>query len=455
MQGVPWTKFQDFYLRLGFLKVLVAALSPSRRSVTNEAVYQKLENPAFRPLQNFAELYERSADRLDKNDKRKAKGRPYALEGLLIANDCQSWLFAITADTVYKILDWGHDVDFVGRGNQISERGLILRSLLSSDADRFLAGDINAWNPFVLTRKEQLFFLYHLIDIDRVTLRLIEYLAMEEPGAALESSHVAKLTCRALFGVLEDAKQKLSPAQVPQFRVAYELAKAIAQELEMGEFLPNNSQPIAGVRRLPKPPKIVKRATATLQMSSTKRRPSKNADHQTIPRCEQLVDLGFLAKPHEEGSTPPQRRWQYTPTELCRRWAAVFRDCPTGQNFLWDGFATAAISSLGSRGIAATAPDEIVRFFSDAYDAVRRPIGHTPFDSVALRAMLDAAASGTAIEVSTFHKLVLALKTKNLLPEHAFFAAGNEVDKMFINLRPGYREKLLEIAPLVLNEASQ
>ena len=79
-------------------------------------------------------------------------------------------------------------------------------------------------------------------------------------------------------------------------------------------------------------------------------------------------------------------------------------------------------------------------------------IGHTPFDSVALRAMIDAAAEGKTIEIATYHKLALGLKTRNLLPEHAFYAAGNEVDKMFINFRPGYRERLIEVSSLVLRE---
>ena len=38
MARLPWTKFQDFYLRLGFLKVLVAILDPNRRSAGNEVL---------------------------------------------------------------------------------------------------------------------------------------------------------------------------------------------------------------------------------------------------------------------------------------------------------------------------------------------------------------------------------------------------------------------------------
>ncbi|HZP62576.1 MAG TPA: hypothetical protein VFB28_04100 [Terriglobales bacterium] len=93
------------------------------------------------------------------------------------------------------------------------------------------------------------------------------------------------------------------------------------------------------------------------------------------------------------------------------------------------------------RTVPATA-NEVIQFFSNAYDAVRRPIGHTPLDSVALRGMVDAALEGYVVEMATFHNLMLEIKRRNLLPEHAFFASGNELNTMFINLRPGFREKL-------------
>ena len=373
MQGVPWTKFQDFYLRLGFLKILVAALSPARRSVTNEAVYQKLEYPAFRPLQGFPDLYQRSVQFLEKQSKRQAAGRPYALEGLLVINNCPSWLFAVTSDTVYKILDWGHDVEFVGRGNQISERGMILRSLLDPGAERFLAGELTAWDPFTLTSKEKLFFLYHLLEIDRVTLRMIEYLAAREPGEVLESSDVAKLTCRALFSVLDEVRNKLSPSQAPTFRVAYELARVIAQELDMRELLPASADPLSGIRKLPKPPKILKRPTGSLQSVSGRRRPSKNADHQTIPRCEQLVDLGFLRKPSGMGGTTgAQRRWQSSPTEECRKWVEASRSARGTTTFLWESFAKAAVAAFHSKPPQRESPENVARLFANAYDEVRR-----------------------------------------------------------------------------------
>ena len=57
MRRLPWTKFQDFYLRLGFLKVLVAVLSPQRRSEMNDSIIRKLASPTFDPAWKYPALW--------------------------------------------------------------------------------------------------------------------------------------------------------------------------------------------------------------------------------------------------------------------------------------------------------------------------------------------------------------------------------------------------------------
>lgn len=466
MPGVPWTKFQDFYLRLGFIKVLVAALSPFRRSVSNETIYRRLESPLFKSVLTCASLAEATKDLTNSyTTEEQTEGRPYVLEAQLVADNCPSWLFAVTSKTIYKILDWGHDIQIVGQGNQITERGLLLRSLLPPEAEQFLGGDCQAWNPFLLTPIERLFFLYHIGEIDRVTFLLIDLLAERSGLTVLESSDAGRLTCRALFTVLNDARHDLSPRFVPQFRVAYDLAVVIARELGMKEYLPEGGDVTLRTRKPPRPLKIVRRTGSALQSSGHRKKPNKNADHQTIPRFEQLVDLGFLEKKQgvgEEATTPPQKRWRYRPAELCKLWTAAKTASETPSvNWFWSSFARTAAQSFRFAATTATKapPSEVVNFFADAYEATHRPIGHTPLESVALYAMLHAAAQGLIIEVADFHRMMLEIKRNSLLPDHAFFASGNDVDTMFINLRRGYREKLLEIAPKLLqgvqNDPSQ
>ena len=81
---------------------------------------------------------------------------PTVLEALLVLGNCPAQLYAITEKTAYKILDWGHDLKLITSGNQISEKGLLLRSLLPLEkASKFLRGDALVWNPCILSEKEK------------------------------------------------------------------------------------------------------------------------------------------------------------------------------------------------------------------------------------------------------------------------------------------------------------
>src|SRR5262249_3761541 len=121
MKRVPWTKFQDFYLRLGFLKALAAVLSMERRSIPNDAIIHRLQSPLFNSATDYPELWMRvdrffPSPRLDKKAlDRKKNLAPSVAEALLVRDKCPSVLFAITGPTSYKVLDWGRDVDLIGR----------------------------------------------------------------------------------------------------------------------------------------------------------------------------------------------------------------------------------------------------------------------------------------------------------------------------------------------------
>jgi hypothetical protein len=446
MPGQPWTKFQDFYLRLGFLKVLVGALSPQRRSAANDSIIRRVQKPLLAPAKAIsAELFGDVLARLPATTLPKdADKRLTVAEALLIVSDSPSWLYGITYDTAYKILDWGHNVGFVGAGNQITERGLLLRQLIPDDrVQRFFAGDARAWNPFILSHLERVFLLYHLSDIDQVTAALIGRLGERDASGVLEAADAGEVTCRVLFQVLERARPTLLPRDLPRFRAARELACTIARELGLSDLL----RDCTGLSpRVPKPRTPLAAASA--------RRTTKNADHQAIPRFEQLVDLGFIVKPAGGSDAPSSfkmlsaRRWRYEPTERCRLWRDSMLASRDDRNWLWTGFAAAAVRcELG--GVEAKAepptPSGLVRFIAMAYDRVHRPIGHTPLESVALVAMMLAADEGYVLEMATVHELLLALKKRSLLPDHVFFASGNDLDKMFVLLRPGFDSKLLEI----------
>lgn len=463
MSRVPWTKYQDFYLRLGFLKVLVAALSPQRRSALNDAIVRRLETPLFDGAPAHPGLWDAVRARIAWYPRRTAGGKtiehPEVDEALLVYGEAESLLYGITKDTAYKVLDWGRDVGFVGRGNQVTERGLMLRYLLPQQAlTAFFTGDVLAWNPFALTLEERLFFLYHLVEIDRVTFEIIELLAELDPNAVLESANAGRITCVALFRVLDSAKDTIDPSHIADYRVARELACVIADELRLDEFKKQCDGQLR--RRVPKLAKPSVRAGSLLSGGGQKkpRKTTKNADHQTIPRFEQLVDLGFLEKVTEDPAggdaaiLQGRRRWRYRPTEACRRWSdAMGQLTLAGSKFQWHSFARTAVCAFHAitpaRG-TESAVDSATRadFLWAAYQRVGRSVGNSPFDSVALHAMVAAAAAGIVVEMADFHSLMLAIKKQSALPEHVSFASGNDLDKMFVHLKPGFPEQVRAIA---------
>lgn len=453
--ALPWTKFQDFYLRLGFLKALVAALGTERRSVPTETILRRLRRPLFEDAVAHGRLAERVGERMSWYEIEWWRGAggvkktPTVAEGLVVDADLPSLLFAITAPTTYKIVDWGRNVGLLGRGNQITERGLTLHALFAdTGVDKFLDGDPDAWNPFSLTMVERIFFLYHIIEIDTVTLALIDAIGARAEGADIETIDAAKMLAGALSSVLSKAHDDIRPPEIPAYRTALELAATICEELDMA--------PPTGVmenrRRAPRPvnPAAKRKALMAAAAGSAPRRTHKNADHQTIPRFEQLVDLGFLSKERRTGDLQARRKWRWHPTPTALRWASARkRLADRTMPFLWDGFAE--VSCHAYRDVEAperrTDTRTIGTYLARGYRTVRRSVGHTPFESVALMAMAFGVEDGLAIEMVDFHRMMLAIKTQGLLQGEVFFASGNTLDKMFVSLREDFAERVIAVLP--------
>jgi hypothetical protein len=462
MPRLPWTKFQDFYLRIGFLKALVGILDPHRRSVPNEALIRRLERALFSPARARAELWNELVDRFPwapdvfenlerKSAKRFQATRPTMSEALLLLGGCPSPLDAITPKTAYKILDWGRNLQFIGAGNQITEKGLILRSMLPTEHEAFLRGDPSSWNPFLLTPRERLFLLFHVAEVDHLTLEIIDELSRSEHARTIEAMAAKEITCRAFFRVLDRGAKQVSSADLPALRRARELASVMAREIQME----NVGSTVLEVRqRMPRPKKIP-RTAAGLEKKAT-RRTTKNADHQTIPRFELLVDLGFLTKPcPNTGDTKAtwecRRHWRYQRLPNCATWQLERQRTLDGIGpWEWRGFARAAVSSeiaMVQRRSDQASMYEIGQFLWSGYRSVRRRVGHTPFHSIAMAAMIEAAASGFAIEMRTFHELFMTLKRRALLQECVFFASGNEIDRMFVVICDDFVDRLKALPP--------
>jgi len=182
------------------------------------------------------------------------------------------------------------------------------------------------------------------------------------------------------------------------------------------------------------------------------RRTQKQADHQTIPRFELLVDLGFLTKQiTQECEEDPsqqwrdQASWKYLPGPLCFSWSKYWQDrndgsAPREQHH----FAAAALQS-GFVPVDATEQQVSLakkgEFLWTAYEKSHRSFGVTPARSVCVLAMVEAVISGYCVEVQEFHLLLCRIKEKGgTLFDHIRFSGGNSLNRMFIKMKPGLPE---------------
>jgi hypothetical protein len=444
-----WTKLQDFYLRLGFLKILVALLDPDRRSVNTETLIRQLKAALFEPVEERGELWRELQAKygwftVNLSSQSYDKRSLSLVQCLLLVGKCPSTVFAVTPKTAYKIVDWGRDIGFLGPGNQITETALILRHLIDIEAaNAFISGQHLTWNPFILSPEEKIFFLFILAAQDHLTLEILSSLGSIGAGRTLETRGAEDLTCRAFFRLLGHGRTN-SPLELGRLRIARELACTIAMELGIKDF-----DSICSENLIPRVQKVRQPMRGGLQRE---RQTTKNADHQTVPRFEQLTDLGFLEKPIEPGLSSEKifaarKHWRYQTTPACHAFSNTDWS-PEDAVSIWTykAFASTAIAAgLTPYVVTSHKPnsDDIARAIWTSYEKVRRPIGHTPAFSVAALAMIRASARGIPLEMSDVHSVLLQVKVKNLAPDHAFFASGNELDRMFIVLRPGFLEQVV------------
>ena len=453
MRFFAWTKLQDFCLRLALLKVVVAFLPCNRSSTSRDLVLRRISQLLFEP-KNCPLRLQRAAERVYGE---RPGGGFTAADALLFISDSPSWgqpihltEAALTgrgvgreAATTYKILEWAQVVSLVTpgmQGNQLTERGLLLRTLMPTEpVEAFVKGDVEAWNPFVLTPQERLFLCYHLFEHDELSAQMVVDLGRRASGTQLEPAEVRRVMSSALAKVIARARGKIPLADVPRLSKAAELAQQIEREVN-----PSGPQRVSAPRR----PVMSKRGT------SARVTRMKNADHQTIPRCEQLIDLGFLTRPEPpRGAAGRELRrarnaWTYVVTEQAARFCDAFGvDGLLDEAWLWSRFGQVASASGMDRAPQESRPAtiaEAVEVFFTEYERIARPAGHTPFESVAILAVVRALSRGLVIEVRQLHQLMLTLKTEGTFDKFLFFASGNEVDRMFILAKPELRQPLVE-----------
>jgi hypothetical protein len=432
MKHFRWLKQQDFCLRLGLLKVLVAGLHIGGFGRSRDRIVSRVAETLFAPATALmaevanAILGEPADSQLTRSDV------------LLLSSQSASWGQPIKPQTAGKILEWAQGCGFVAPGYRLTDRGrLWLTFMDEQQVSRFFSTHDSDWNPYNFSVSERAFLCYHLGEADELLWQLAFDLGDLPVGKILEARETYTLTLNGLKTVLERSEGKLPLPELPRFRAARELAETIAVELGAdGGAIASSRAAFRGPRN-----------TGRMRCSQ-KRKSCKNADHQAIPRFEQLVDLGFLTKRITSGLTGEKLKraraaWSFevTPAASKLRSLVSYSDLQNPEWF-WQRFANAFSSTLscGECRFRDSTLKESVGLFVEAYDRIHRLVGQTPFESVALRASAVGLEQGLLVEIKPLHDLMLVLKRSDRLQGYISFAAGNEVDRMFVMLRPGFKE---------------
>lgn len=398
----------DFYVRLGLLKMLVSALDPQRRSTAPELITRRLA-----PL-----LYKTEGD-----------GLPRA-EHLIRNSSGVSWNFSLTEPNLKLILEWGKLVGLVGAGNQITERGLLLRYIVGEDrVNSILSGDPTV-NPFELTLEERLYFLYINFEIDGALYFLLKRIAALPPGEAIRAKQAGRLACLSFYDLLNFFTETRSSGKVLlTIKDMRDLIGRMAAELDLGDEVP--------VRPVVRPRSALPQR---LKAGQSKVKRTKTADHEAIPRFELLVDLGILTKKvgdDEADEVKARKSWKYWVTPKLTNFCEVLPQ-HLDPEFCWNRFAQCS-SVFVSESVERLQIIDHARIVASrayaAYSEVKRRFGHTPVESVAVMTMIRALAEGKVIEVRDVHELFLNFKRNNLFSDTVRYAAGNDLEKMFIDIK--------------------
>jgi hypothetical protein len=410
--GMKFVRYNsDFFQRVGLLKMLVAVMDPQRRSTAQESITRKLSQLLYGPT----------------------SGNQTSVEYFIRNAAGSSWNFSITEPNIKYALEWGRLTGFVGSGNQITERGLLLRHIMGDDAIASInKGNMNI-NPFDLSLGERLYLLYVHLELDTALQFLLRRLATLPSDEAIRGVDADKITCFAFYDLfLLMGQSRNSSNLLLTLKSLRELIGKMVTELDLAAEIP-----IA--------PVVKPKQTAQFRQKPDQRdrKRTKTSDHEAIPRFELLVDLGLLTKkvdaegPDEEKA---RKSWRYWPTQNLYDFCSGLPES-FDREFCWNRFAqcsAAFVSNMATRLDVIHDAPTIARWAYSAYSLVKRRFGHTPIESVAIITMINALVDSKIVEVKDIHELFMTFKRDNLFSDTVRYAAGNDLDKMFIDIQPEF-----------------
>ena len=172
--------------RLGALKAFVGLLDPQRRSASSDRLDRQIVTLlCSSPPSSYCPTV------LGKKELGKRDQFPNNVaEALLWRIDAPSLLFTITDKMKWsRIREWAHQFGLVGRGNQITEKGILLQTLMpKADLEAIRTRSLIDGNPFSLSIAEKAYFLFLLLETDATWPALLRLLARKRMRGSFQVS---------------------------------------------------------------------------------------------------------------------------------------------------------------------------------------------------------------------------------------------------------------------------
>jgi hypothetical protein len=359
---------------------------------------------------------------------------------LIREGDSSSWNFRFTKPRLVDLLDWGRLYGFIGSGNQITESGLLLRYIMGEEATNGISNRSFVINPFKLSLEEKLYFLYRHLEVDTPLYFLIKRLAEIKDEPVIGGVQGDRITCFALYDTYQlfTEQRGFSAHKLLGLKALRDVIGKMVPELDLSREIPirNVSKPKAPSALRAKPDQRNRKRTNT-------------SDNEAVPRLEFLTDIGLLEKKRDGESTirieDIHKAWRYWPTSLLTR----FSERLPGEfapELCASRFALAATAFLSGpkpkRLDSRNDPISVARRAYEAYLIVKRRFGNTSVESIGVVAMIYGLVGHEVLEVADVHQFFLDIKLKGLFPNTVRFAAGSDLNNMFLDIGSSFMDEV-------------
>jgi hypothetical protein len=359
-----------------------------------------------------------------------------SISGKLIEEaDSPSFNLRFTKQTAYQIIEWGKLYGFIGSGNQITEKGLLLRYIMGQAAVSAINDGSFRINPFILSDLEKLYFFYHHLELDTSIFFLIKRLCMLSTEDKIRGIEADRITCEALYDTYLFTKEMNTQYDIISSRELRDLIGGMVSELKL-------------IDKIPILPKFKLKAPPIIKAKQKNIKRTHLSDGEAINRFEFLTDISILEKKSKSDSDEDKKEarnsWNYWVTQVLLSLSEKLPQKPY-KEYCWNEFAHFSSGLIKKSSYTFTEEKNLKNIairVMDSYNIVRRQFGHTPLESIAIMTMIRALVDSVIIEINDVHKLFMNIKLKNLFPNIVHFAAGNEIDKMFIDIKPNFINEL-------------